>query len=106
MYIGNLSVLEGSEMYERYGHLIPLSDTMQNLILDNIEHFSHLSSTYNNLLSLCATGVDNDHGGKYENRGNGAPSCVTMMGGSYHFFPTVKNSTEPSGKFKYMLLYL
>jgi hypothetical protein len=94
-----LSVLEGSELYDSFGNLIPMSETMRNLFLNNIEHFSNLSSTYNNILSLCATGVDNDHGGGYEKRGDGAPDCVTMMGGSYHFFPKASNiSTDKSSK--------
>jgi hypothetical protein len=39
---------------------------LYQLILENFPHLSRSSSVYNNMLSMSATGVENDHGGGFE----------------------------------------
>ena len=71
-------------------------------MITNIEHFGPLSSTYNNILALCATGIKNSHQGGFEDRGYGIPHCVTLTGKTYHHFVRAKNFSEPSGKILYI----
>ena len=89
------------KFYERYGLLQPLSPGMQDLLINNIEHMGPLSSTYSNLLSIAAigvengnkaTGVKNTHVGGFEIRGQGAPDCVTMYGRSFHYLTKATDS--------------
>jgi hypothetical protein len=56
---GKLSPLQANKFYERYGLLQPLSPGMQDLLINNIEHMGPLSSTYSNVLSIAAIGVEN-----------------------------------------------
>ena len=43
----------------RFGHLKPMSEDLHDFIMDNIEHMSILSSSYNNLLSIASISVSN-----------------------------------------------
>jgi hypothetical protein len=105
---GLLSPLEGGYYYKRYGDLKPMSAEMQDLMVNNIEHMGPLSSTYGNVLSLAAigvenghkaTGVKNTHPGGFENRGNGAPSCVTMYGRTFHYLTIASDLADGIGKY-------
>ena len=98
---GKLSPLQANQFYERYGLLQPLSPGMQDLLINNIEHMGPLSSTYSNVLSIAAigvengnkaTGVKNTHVGGFEIRGQGAPDCVTMYGRSFHYLTKATDS--------------
>ena len=98
---GKLSPLQSNKFYERYGLLQPLSPGMQDLLINNIEHMGPLSSTYSNVLSIAAigvengnkaTGVKNTHVGGFEIRGQGAPDCVTMYGRSFHYLTKATDS--------------
>jgi hypothetical protein len=98
---GKLSPLQANQFYERYGLLQPLSPGMQDLLINNIEHMGPLSSTYSNVLSIAAigvengnkaTGVKNTHVGGFEIRGEGAPDCVTMYGRSFHYLTKATDS--------------
>ena len=98
---GKLSPLQANKFYERYGLLQPLSPEMQDLLINNIEHMGPLSSTYSNVLSIAAigvengnkaTGVKNTHVGGFEIRGQGAPDCVTMYGRSFHYLTKATDS--------------
>ena len=98
---GKLSPLQANKFYERYGLLQPLSPGMQDLLINNIEHMGPLSSTYSNVLSIAAigvengnkaTGVKNTHVGGFEIRGQGAPDCVTMYGRSFHYLTKATDS--------------
>jgi len=98
---GKLSPLQANPFYERYGLLQPLSPGMQDLLINNIEHMGPLSSTYSNVLSIAAigvengnkaTGVKNTHVGGFEIRGQGAPDCVTMYGRSFHYLTKATDS--------------
>jgi superfamily II DNA/RNA helicase len=98
---GKLSPLQANPFYERYGVLQPLSPGMQDLLINNIEHMGPLSSTYSNVLSIAAigvengnkaTGVKNTHVGGFEIRGQGAPDCVTMYGRSFHYLTKATDS--------------
>jgi hypothetical protein len=110
---GLLSPLEGGYFFKRYGDLKPMSAEMQDLMVNNIEHMGPLSSTYGNVLSLAAigvenghkaTGVKNTHPGGFENRGNGAPSCVTMNGRTFHYLTIASDLADGIGK--YCSIYL
>ena len=98
---GKLSPLQANKFYERYGLLQPLSPEMQDLLINDIEHMGPLSSTYSNVLSIAAigvengnkaTGVKNTHAGGFEIRGHGAPDCVTMYGRSFHYITKATDS--------------
>ena len=98
---GKLSPLQANKFYERYGLLQPLSPEMQDILINNIEHMGPLSSTYSNVLSIAAigvengnkaTGVKNTHVGGFEIRGQGAPDCVTMYGRSFHYITKATDS--------------
>jgi hypothetical protein len=111
-YNGKLSPQTGLPEYKKFGNLIPLSEEMQELFVDNIEHFGPLSSTYNNVLSMAAvgvengnkaTGVKNSHPGGFERRVG--DHCVTINGRTYHFFIKAKDGTDPSGKVHVILFY-
>ena len=77
-----------------------LTEPMYKLIVDGSEHFSRLSSTYNNILAMGAVGVDNGHGGGYETRvGN---HSATICGRTYAFMPgAMSGSADPSGGLSY-----
>jgi hypothetical protein len=109
---GKLSPLGDSDYFKRYGDLEPLSDEMRDKLVDNIEHIGPLSSTYGNVLSLAAigvengnkaTGVKNTHPGGFENRGNGAPDCVTMYGRTFHYLTVARDLASGIGEFYYTL---
>lgn len=98
---GKLSPLQANSFYERYGLLQPLSPGMQDLLINNIEHMGPLSSTYSNVLSIAAigvenghkaTGVKNTHVGGFEIRGEGQPNCITMYGRSFHYMTQASDS--------------
>jgi hypothetical protein len=98
---GKLSPLQANPFYERYGLLQPLSPGMQDLMINNIEHMGPLSSTYSNVLSIAAigienghkaTGVKNTHVGGFELRGEGQPNCITMYGRSFHYMTQASDS--------------
>ena len=61
-YNGLLSPTNGnSNLYDKLGMLHPLSENMSKLMIENIEHFGKLSSAYNNIVAISATGVTNSH---------------------------------------------
>ena len=104
---GLLSPMEGGYYFKRYGDLKPMSPEMQDLMINNIEHMGPLSSTYGNVLSLAAigvenghkaTGVKNTHPGGFENRCSGAPSCVTMYGRTFHYLTVASDLADGIGK--------
>ena len=65
--------------------LTQMTEVMHKVMVDGMQSFSRLSSTYNNLLAMGAVGVQNDHGGRYENRVG--DHCVTICGRTYSFMP-------------------
>ena len=48
-----------------YPKLKPLPDELLDMYF-NDKSFGEVSNVYNNLLSFAATGVNNEHGGKFE----------------------------------------
>lgn len=103
---GKLSPLNDSDIYYRFGHLKSLSADMQNLMINNIQHYGKLSSTYNNILSISASGVTNGHPmsnvtnthpGGFERRVG--DHSVTMQGRMFHYFPKARNTSDASGKY-------
>ena len=106
-YNGLLSPIGDSPLFLKYGNLKPMSLEMQDLMLNEIEHMGPLSSTYGNVLSLAAigvengskaTGVINTHVGGFECRGNGAPDCVTMYGRTFHYLTMARDLASGIGK--------
>jgi len=81
-----------------FPRLHPLPPQIKFLCIERTPHFSRNSVSYNNILALGATGVDNGT----ENRGwefRFGDSCITLHGRTYHFL------TNSSGKggFQYFL---
>ena len=96
--------LEGTITYEAimYPKLKPLPPNLRE-IFQNPSKFSSISSTYNNILAMGATGVDNGKGGGFEHDMHGN-HAVKLNGRTYHFFPTTTSSTtEPSGGLSYFM---
>jgi hypothetical protein len=111
---GKLSPLQANPFYERYGLLQPLSPGMQDLLINNIEHMGPLSSTYSNVLSIAAigvenghkaTGVKNTHVGGFELRGEGQPNCITMYGRSFHYLTQASDSLVKIDKVGKLSIY-
>jgi len=71
--------------------LKPLPPQLKNLIINRLAHFGRNSVSYNNILSLGATGVDNgsSNNGWELIHGN---HCVTLHGRTYHFITTSDGS--------------
>jgi hypothetical protein len=74
-----------------------------------------LSSTYGNVLSLAAigvengnkaTGVINTHVGGFECRGNGAPDCVTMYGRTFHYLTMARDLASGIGWYLILIIYI
>lgn len=79
--------------------LKPYPPDIVNLLTENLSHLRLTSSTYNNILSMCATGVANDHGGGFEKiHGD---HCLKLNGSVYHFMPRATNSCDYSGGLSY-----
>jgi hypothetical protein len=111
---GKLSPLQANPFYERYGLLQPLSPGMQDLMINNIEHMGPLSSTYSNVLSIAAigienghkaTGVKNTHVGGFELCGEGQPNCITMYGRSFHYMTQASDSLVKIDKVGKLSIY-
>jgi len=107
-YNGLLSPIGDSPLFLKYGNLKPMSLGMQDLMINSIEHMGPLSSTYGNVLSLAAigvengnkaTGVINTHVGGFECRGHGAPDCVTMYGRTFHYLTMARDLASGIGKY-------
>jgi hypothetical protein len=79
--------------------LEPLSGNIKSLIVDNVETFSRASSSYNNVFSLGATGVESVEGHGWERR-RGHHSA-TLNGRTFHFLPSASDTTDPSGGLSY-----
>jgi hypothetical protein len=78
--------------------LNPLPPQIRFLCIERTPHFSRNSVSYNNILALGATGVDNgtdSHGWEYRFEN----SCITLHGRTYHFL----NSSAGKGGFQYFL---
>ena len=78
--------------------LNPLPPYIKFLCTERISHFSRNSVSYNNILALGATGVDNgtaDRGWEYRFK----DSCVTLHGRTYHFL----TNSAGKGGFHYFL---
>lgn len=89
--------MTGSTSYAstQYPHLRPLPSKLSSYIQDTA-NFSRISSTYNNILAMGATGVENDRGGGFE-RDMFGPHAVKLNGRMYHFLPSITSSTtDPS----------
>jgi hypothetical protein len=74
---------------------------MIDLMINNLKTFSPLSSTFNSIFSLAATGVENDHGGGFERRVG--DHAVTLSGRTVHFVPRATSRTDPSGGISYFV---
>jgi len=107
-YNGLLSPIGDSPLFLKYGNLKPMSLGMQDLMINSIEHMGPLSSTYGNVLSLAAigvengnkaTGVINTHVGGFECRGHGAPDCVTMYGRTFHYLTMARDLASGIGNY-------
>jgi hypothetical protein len=97
---GRLCALHDDPLLQKF-QLQPMSASMSTIMVDGIKTFGQLSSTYNNIVALCATGVKNDHGGGFERRvGNHA---VTLNGRTYHYVPRAEAGTRPSGGMSYFV---
>jgi len=71
--------------------LKPLPPQLKNLILSRLQHFGRNSVSYNNILCLGATGVDNwssNNGWEYRH----GDYCVTLHGRTYHFLASSDGS--------------
>jgi len=81
-----------------FPRLNPLPPQIKFLCIERTPHFSRNSVSYNNILALGATGVDNGT----ENSGwefRFGDSCITLHGRTYHF---LTNSSRKGG-FQYFL---
>jgi hypothetical protein len=81
-----------------YPQLEPLDDVILEAIKSNHFNFSRNSSTYNNILSFGATGVENDKGGGWMKvKGN---HSAKINGRTYHTMHKAE-SADPSGGISY-----
>jgi hypothetical protein len=58
--------LDGAALLDDYPRLMFLTPSVKEAMVHNIKHFSRASSSYNNILSLGATGIENGKGGGWE----------------------------------------
>jgi hypothetical protein len=85
-----------------YPQLSPLTSNMAEIFRDTLK-FSQHSSTYNNILALAATGVENKRGGGFEHDMHG-PHAIKMNGRTYHFLKeATSSSTDPSCGLSYFI---
>lgn len=95
----NGRLADGGELKEYY-KLEELTRNMQEMMIMDTEHFSRLSSTYNNMFAFGTVCVENDHGGGFEKR-VGA-HAVTICGRTYSYIPRANSgSADPSGGISY-----
>ena len=78
-----------------------MSATMIDIMVNDLKTFSPLSSTFNSIVSLAATGEENDHGGGFERRVG--DHAVTLSGRTVHFVPRATSRTDPSGGISYFV---
>ena len=97
---GRFSAMIDQDLQDKF-RLKPMSATMADIIVNGAETFGPLSSTYNNILSLCATGVKNSHGGGFERRVG--DHAITLNGRTFHFIPRATAGTNPSGGMSYFV---
>ena len=97
---GRFSAMIDQDLQDKF-RLKPMSATMADIIVNGAENFGPLSSTYNNILSLCATGVKNSHGGGFERRVG--DHAITLNGRTFHFIPKATAGTNPSGGMSYFV---
>jgi hypothetical protein len=91
--------LEGSIQEHWWPTLKPLSPQILDLFMNNRANFSRSSSSYNNILSMAATAVENDNGGGWQ-QGYRGDHAVTMNGRTHHFFPS-STTVNPRGGLSY-----
>ena len=80
----------------------PLAPEIVNLLCNDLQYMSQASASINNMLSMCASPVKNNHGGGWENDMRGH-HCVKINGRIQHYFPKSNNSTDPSGGLSYFM---
>jgi len=71
---------------EEYPAMQPLPECLLEIYLHDIEHFGRMSSYYNNILSISATGVEHGPEGSGWERIIG-DHAVKLHGRTYHFLP-------------------
>ena len=83
----NICCMKGRAVYsEEYPRLQPLPPAILDLATNFINHMSRNSVTYNSILSLGATGIENGTGGGWE-RIHG-DHAITLHGRTYHYLTT------------------
>jgi hypothetical protein len=80
-----------------YPKLRPYPSNLLRQALDNLQHMSRNSSSYNNILAVGATGVDNGRNGGFENF-TGMDHALKLNGRVYSFLPA---SNKAKGGLKY-----
>ena len=86
----NARLADGGELQEYY-KLEELTPNMQEMMIMDTEHFSCLSSSYNNMFAFGTVCVENDHGGGFEKR-VGA-HAVTICGRTYSYIPRANSGS-------------
>jgi hypothetical protein len=81
----------------------PLSDTVRNILETDLRHFGSASTSYNNILALAATGVQNYSGAGGWCHDMYGDHAVKLQGRTYHFMPPVTNGVGPNGGLSYHL---
>ena len=90
---------EHGALEEKY-KLEYMTQKMQEMMLQGTEHFSRLSSTYNNMFAFGTVCVENEHGGGFEKRVG--DHAVTICGRTYSYVPKANSgSADPSGGISY-----
>lgn len=86
----------------KYPVIKPLPSSLLYIFQNTIK-FSTISSSFNNILAMGATGVDNGKGGGFERDMHGN-HAVKLNGRTYHFFPpSISSMTDPSGGLSYFM---
>ena len=79
-----------------------MSATMIDIMVNDLKTFSPLSSTFNSIVSLAATGEENDHGGGFERRVG--DHAVTLSSQTVHFGPEPHHAQTPREEFRTLYL--
>jgi hypothetical protein len=76
---------------------------MIEILMDNLDHMNSSCTSYNNILALAATGVQNFSGTGGWCHDMVGDHAVKLQGRTYHFMPSIRGGVGPNGGLSYHL---